>query len=219
MIRRKLTKQKILHPTTNPWSITTTGINPWGISESSSLNYRGDSAKGTEMFNVKVCGTVKEAAECAKKILAELDIPKELEFQVIHSLSETECDENGGTWDDTSPLLMHYLRELDGQNGYMMYDGGHGGFWDFIDWELPDPKKPHQMPDIDQCFVFSGEGLVVIHNEFALCEDEFPVVIVKKSFWEQQGDEILKSLKTIHHGVDYTTKFSPAVYVELFFAE
>lgn len=160
------------------------------------------------MFEHLVCESVNEATAAVKKILAEAS--QLYEFQVIHSLSETECTEDGGDWNECAEILLSYIRELDATQGYMMYDNRHGGFWDFISWDAPDPERH------DECFVHCGEGLVVIHNVFALCEGEFPVVVVKKSFWDQFQKNALEMLKYVRPMEDYTAKVSPAVYVELF---
>jgi len=169
------------------------------------------------MFTAKVCSNIREATEYSKKLLAELETTRELEFQVVLSSSETECCEAGGDWDHTSCILLNAIREMDMFQGYMMYDRKYGGFWDFVEWEVPNKKR--LTPDPDEWYVTAGEKLVVIHNVHALCEDQFPIVIVKESFWNNHGDQCLKMLKVIEPGIDYTTKISPAVYVELFFAE
>jgi hypothetical protein len=172
---------------------------------------------GAKMFLIENFKSVKDANGYILKVLGKLDLPTKLEFQVIHSLSETECAEDGGSLDSLSNILLSYLRDLDSQQGYMIYDKDH---WDFIDWEEPyGSANIYRPPSVEETFVTSGEGLVVIHNKFSICENEFPIVVVKKAFWEQQRESLLEKLKTAEAGGDYTSKISPALYIELFYAE
>lgn len=163
-------------------------------------------------FTTEIFTKIKDANEHIKKILAELDTPKSMEFQVIHSLSETECSEEGGPWESIGEILLSYLRDLDSMQGFMIKrEEG----WDYLDWEEPD-EAPTKSEDT---FVYAGEGVVVIHNEFSVCENQFPIIVVKKSFWENHNDSILELLKYCDPGSDYTCKISPAVYVENFYVD
>jgi hypothetical protein len=166
------------------------------------------------MFSATEFSNLKDANEHIKKLLAELKSTSMLEFQVIHSISESECQEDGGVWEDISKMLMHFLRNLDFQQGYMIQDGTH---WDFIDWDEPDRTSLYR--DSDEFYVNSSEGLVVINNIFALCENEFPVIVLKKSFWEKHRNKIINLLKDNKVGNDYTAKISPAIYIEIFYQE
>lgn len=172
------------------------------------------------MFAVTLFHSVNPAVEHIKKILAEIETPRSLEFQVIHSISEFECTEDGGTWEDVSNILGSFLRDLDSQQGYMVYDTTDYPMWDYLVWDKPDETVQTIYKPVDQSeiFVQAGEGLAVIHNPFALCEEEYPVVVVKKTLWDMCGDTVRDILKIHEPGNDYTSKISPAVYLELFYA-
>lgn len=166
------------------------------------------------MFTTEVFDNINEAVEYIKKILAELDTPSSIEYNVIHSLTETECIEDGGSWDSIGDIVLGYLRDLDAMQGYMVYDkDDEQEYWDYIDWEECD----NECYGNDEIFVSAGEGLVVLHNPYALCEDQFPVIVIKKSIWKTNQDSIVDILGFCEPDKDYTSKISPAVYVELFF--
>jgi hypothetical protein len=167
------------------------------------------------MFTVKEVTTVKFAAEYVKKLLAELDTPKSLEFQVIHSISETECDESGGDWNVVSEIVYDYLHDLDSTQGYMRLT--ESGCWDYMEWDERDETDVYKPDDETEEYVYAKEGLVVLYNTFAICEDQYPVIVVKKSFWDHHSKQALELLKNYNLSSDYTSKISPAVYVELFY--
>jgi hypothetical protein len=172
--------------------------------------------RNKKMFEISEFSAIKDARKHIKKILAELETYQELEFQLIHSLSEVECYEDGGTWDDVSEMLMRFLRELDTQQGFMIHDSEEEEHWDFLEWPEPDELYSLYPKNASELYVYGGEGLIVIHNKFAICEGEYPVVVVKKSFWNKQKGNILEMLKDNKAGFDYTAKISPALYIELF---
>jgi hypothetical protein len=173
------------------------------------------------MFTAMEFDNVKDATEYVKKVLAELNSPKELEFQVIHSMSESECSEDGGSWDRAADLLLNYIRELNDQCGYMLYDDSVKiPVWDFVEssevqaYEMV--KLIYKPAETDELYVRSDDGLIVLYNQFALCENEFPVVVMKRAIWKKDMDRIEKMLKSNEVGNDYTSKISPAIYVEIF---
>lgn len=173
------------------------------------------------MFTAKEFTNVREANEYIKKILAELDTPSSMEYQIIHSISETQAEEDGGEWNDVGEIALNYLHDLNSQQGFMHYDNNDGECWDFLDWDEPDEVNTniYKPEDPDEIYVYAGEGMVVLHNQFAVCENQYPIIVVKKSFWEKQEPRILDILKYCEPGCDYTSKISPAVYVELFYVE
>lgn len=173
------------------------------------------------MFAVHEFADVKEAAEHMKKVLAELETPGAMEFEVIYAISETECSEDGGEWNDVGEIILDYLYDLDATQGYMNYETGPNGYWGFVEWAEPDDDDDdvHHPVNLDDIYVYAGEGLVVIHNKFAVCENQFPLVVLKKSFWESQPENIMEMLKYSEIDEDYTSKICPAVYVELYYPE
>ena len=171
---------------------------------------------GAKMFEIEEFKNVVDADKYIRTILKSLDATtsKRLEFQIIHSLSETECSEDGGSLELISNMLLSYLRDLDSQQGYVIFDNDH---WDFIDWDEPcEVINVHRPLTSEETFVSAGEGIVVIHNKLALCESQFPILVIKKNFWGKYKDGILPPLKIVEYGEDYTAKISPALYVELF---
>lgn len=176
---------------------------------------------GGDMFSAHEFADVKKANEHIKKILAELDTPKSLEFQIIHSLSETECTENGGSWEDIGDIMMNFLLDLDAMQGFVVHDDLYSSCWDYVECEERYDDKPivYKPEDEDEIYVQANEGVVVLHNQFAVCENEFPIIVLKKSFWEYKQDSIIEMLKEYDPTHDYTSKISPAIYVELFYQD
>jgi len=161
------------------------------------------------MLEHKVFLYSEDAIDHIKKILAELDTPHSLEFQVIHSVSETKCYEDGGDWNEASVVLNELITDLDAQSGYMVYIR-RDNIWDYIDIE---ERKINYYQD--ETYIRSNEGLVVLYNRFAVCDEQFPIIVIKKSFWQESKNRILELLKKVDVS-DYTAQISPAVYVELF---
>ena len=168
------------------------------------------------MFDTKEFINVNEAADYICGVLAGIGTPSAMEFQVIHALTDDECIEEGGHLDSIQDIMLNYLRDLDAQQGYMNYDEE---VWDYEECDEPHACEDeiYKPSDPDEQYVFAGEGVVVIHNLYALCENQFPIIVVKKSFWDNQQLRIVELLKYCEPGDDYTSKISPAVYVELFF--
>jgi hypothetical protein len=169
------------------------------------------------MFDVTFFSNLNLATEHIKKFLAELESTEAIEYQVIHAISETECDEDGGNWDKTSSLILPYLRNLDAQQGYMVCDKEFN--WYFLEWEEPDNISNIFNKKRDDLYVSAGEGVVVLCNKFALCDGQFPIVVLKPTFWKENDYDIIHLLKTHKAGTDYTAKINPAVYVELYYSE
>src|SRR5579859_4537681 len=138
------------------------------------------------MFNAAEFSNITAACNHVKKTLSNLEIPRMMEFQVIYSISETECTENGGKCEEIGEILQSALHVLNAQQGYMIYERDEDA-WNYLDWKEPDEEIDVYKPtDPDEIFVFANEGVVIIHNIFAVCENQFPIIIVKKSFWKEQ---------------------------------
>lgn len=174
------------------------------------------------MFVTKEFSDIKQACDYIKKTLAEIEVSKTPEFQVIHSIDYSQCSQHGGEWNEITQTILDYLLDLDSNQGYMNFDE-HNNVWDFLDYDAPDELEGIYKPtDQDEIYVYAGEGLVVLYNILAVYEESYPIVVVKLSFWNHVKDKILDLLKRNEvgpEGSDYTSKISPALYVQLFFGE
>lgn len=171
-----------------------------------------------DMFDTKEFMNVNEANDYICATLAAIGVPNAMEFQVIHSIANTECVEDGGRLEAIEDIMLNYLRDLDAQQGYMGYDDGEET-WDFMECDEPNDYESeiYKPTDPDEQFVFAGEGVAVVHNLLAVCESQFPIIVFKKSFLESQRFRTLEMLKYCTQGDDYTSKISPAIYIEMFF--
>lgn len=169
------------------------------------------------MFDIEEFTDIGSANEHIKKILAELDVPNAIEFTIVHSLSLTECEENGGEWNAIGEILYNSLLDLDAQQGIMYYYE-KDDLWDCIEGEPPDEIPIHKPVNKDKTFIHAGEGVVVLYNKFAVCEDQYPIIVVKKSFYDSYSKRLIEMLKYQTQGSDYSSKISPAVYVQLIYA-
>lgn len=157
-----------------------------------------------EFFDMEV------ATEHIKKILAEL--PQSFEFIIVHSISSNKCDERSGDWNTISSILLDYLRDLDSQQGLMTHEEG---YWDFSESEDDDYSYESFYLYSDDVTVEAGEGVVVLYNDKAVSTGEFPIIVVKKSIWDRSRWGIQKLLNNKEENEDYTSKITPALYIEL----
>lgn len=165
------------------------------------------------MFKIQEFHCMNKAAEHIKKALAEIESTKSLDFQIIHSICDSECQEDSGSWEKISEILLSYLRDLDSQQGYIIHLDDH---WDYIDCEEPDENYDiHNPQDINGVYVNAGEGVVIFNNMFAICEGQYPVIVTKKTLFDKNKREIMELLGSTKIDEDYTAKISPALYVEI----
>lgn len=155
---------------------------------------------------------IKSAENYIKKLLAEIDTTKNIEFLLVESLSEMRCNEFLGTWESVSEVLLFYLSQLDEKSGYMIGCEDDVDFWDFF-------STPTKIANANGTYVSKNHGLTVIHDPEAVCENQFPVIVVKEEFWHKHKTDAEKILEYNEPGIDFTTKISPAIYIELFFSE
>jgi hypothetical protein len=176
------------------------------------------------MFLATEFENARKAAEYVTGLMCDFDNPQSMEYQIVHSLTEMECSEDGGDKEVASKILLDYIMDLDSMQGYMICYPDRGGYWDYMEWEDPDSYDDdgeviYKPPNPDELYVYSGEGVVVIYNEYAVCEHSFPVIIVKSSFWHANSARIKELLHYKDDKEDYTGKISPAIYVELFYTD
>ena len=172
------------------------------------------------MFTKTLYLNMSLACEGIKKNLAEL--PNPVEYEVVHSLYREKVQEDGGTWENIGSILLDFLRDLDAQEGLMVFCANETCCW--WDWEKSEHNKypscytgMNATYDVNEVFVEAGEGVFVYHNVDAVSENSFPIIVVKKSFADALGNEVerwLSEKKSPEN--DFTAKISPALYVELF---
>ena len=154
---------------------------------------------------------MQKACEYIKKILAEAYL--DYDYQIIHSIQVDKASEEMASWEDLTPILLNYLRDVDSQRGYMINDITKStSCWDWMEWD--DPDKYDEDPN--QVWVEAGEGVFVYYDTAAKNAGDFPVVVVKKSFVDNLSDEVDEIISVNHPDEDFTAKLSPALYIQLY---
>lgn len=168
------------------------------------------------MLNATPFENMREACEYIKKLLAELP-HHDFEFEIIHSITATECDEGGGHWETLTDLLLDFLRDLDAHQGQMIQTKDDDCvYWNFIANEPEDESyAEYYEPTINKCYVEAGEGVVVLYDDMAFDNNAFPVIVVKHKFWQQYRKQCEEILSVHIEKEDFTQKISPALYVEI----